>query len=752
MRAFRKFSFRTHSQENARGLVKVEECKWNEFFQNPSAWWDHRKIKSDPKEPDFVHAKTKDCLWITSFFSPPWLPQELKMIRPATSDARKSLRARYKSDEEIESCQSVEKNTQEQADSEYDPARIRQHRYALKGCSSVDQVQKIHLELSRTREARHVEVAKTLIALYSKFGAMVEARKIFEKLAEPTQGSWNAMVRGFSDVGEKELSLEFFDRMIKAGVVPDARIFVRAFKACGDLAAREEGKVVQGKVVKESSLKRAISLHKLAEKCGQESNIFVANAVLDLYAKCGSMAIARKVFERMAFQDPVSWNSMIMGYVQNGDSDVALELFSRMQDEEFTPDSRTFLAAITACSALAARERSPVSSKVTKKLATILERGQKIHEQLQKTRFQGDVYVANAMIDMYAKCGSMAEARSVFDGIHRKTLVSWNSILTGYALNGEGSETIKLFEAMKDEPLEPSARTYVALLGACSSLAAREEGKRQQGRIVKVAALAKGRAFHEMIRERELGDNVFVANALVDMYSKCGSLEEAREVFDGCRKRDVAIWNAMISACAQLGDPRMALDLFAQMEQQGDNQMRPSARSYAAALAACSAGASIEQEGKEQMAKNRKEFLEQGRMIHSRLLARGGGFERDAVVSSCILEMYAKFGAMSDARKIFEGIGERDCWHWRWIVAGYSRAGNHSTALKLFRRMEGEGFAPDAETLVAALDACRGLEDLESARRIHAEIVKAGLEKHQTVKEFFAKNTGYLPGRSVDSH
>ncbi|EFJ37528.1 hypothetical protein SELMODRAFT_21427, partial [Selaginella moellendorffii] len=222
--------------------------------------------------------------------------------------------------------------------------------------------------------------------------------------------------------------------------------------------------------------------------------------VLDLYAKCGSMAIARKVFERMAFQDPVSWNSMIMGYVQNGDSDVALELFSRMQDEE-------------------------------------------------------------------------------------KTLVSWNSILTGYALNGEGSETIKLFEAMKDEPLEPSARTYVALLGACSSLAAREEGKRQQGRIVKVAALAKGRAFHEMIRERELGDNVFVANALVDMYSKCGSLEEAREVFDGCRKRDVAIWNAMISACAQLGDPRMALDLFAQMEQQEGE--RPNEISVLGLLVAC---------------------------------------------------------------------------------------------------------------------------------------------------------------------
>ncbi len=221
---------------------------------------------------------------------------------------------------------------------------------------------------------------------------------------------------------------------------------------------------------------------------GFKSNVFVVSSLIDMYAKCGSTEDAWKVFNETRMRNVVCWSAMIVGYVRCEQGQKALELSQQMHQDEVEPDSMTFVGILNACASVAA-----------------LEEGRCVHKQIVQNGCKLDVYVVSSLIDMYAKCGM-----STHD------VISWSAMISGYVTCRKGQEALDLYREMQQKGVEPDHVTFLAVLNACTSIAALEEG----------------RHIHDQIVQSSCESDLFVGSSLIDMYAKCGSIEDARRVFN----------------------------------------------------------------------------------------------------------------------------------------------------------------------------------------------------------------------------
>ncbi|KAJ7527644.1 hypothetical protein O6H91_16G064700 [Diphasiastrum complanatum] len=268
-------------------------------------------------------------------------------------------------------------------------------------------------------------------------------------------------------------------------------------------------------------------------------------------------------------------------------------------------------------------------------------------------------------------------------------------MIAGYAQTGLGKEALALYEQMKQEGLQPNHVTFVLLLKACANLAALEQGKQLHSEIIK----------------RGFQSDVVVASTLVDMYAKCGCTEDARELFNNISERDVVSWTAMIAGYAQNGPAHEALALYEQMKQAG---FAPDKVLFVLLLKACASLAA----------------LKQGKQLHSEIIKRG--FQSDVVVTSTLVDMYAKCGCTEDARELFDNMSERNVVSWTAMIAGYAQNGLAQEALALFEQMHREGTKPNEVTYISVLSACA-----------HSGLVDQG----QYVFDSMCKNHGVTPTR-----
>ncbi|KAJ7555027.1 hypothetical protein O6H91_05G019100 [Diphasiastrum complanatum] len=451
------------------------------------------------------------------------------------------------------------------------------------------------------------------------------------------------------------------------------RAYVCLLKGCSRRKALAEGKQV----------------HALIVQSRLDSIIFLANTLVHMYSKCGSLLDARKVFNNMPQHNVYSWTAIISAYADSGQSEEAINLFQQMQETGIAPDKVVFVVVLKACARLAA-----------------LEQGKQLHSDIIKSGFQSDVIVASTLVDMYAKCGCTEDARELFNNMSDRDVVSWTAMIAGYAQNGLGKEALALYEQMKQEGVQPVNVTLVLLLKACASLAALEQGKQ----------------LHSDIIERGFQSDVIVGNALVDMYAKCGRTEDARELFTNMSERDVVSWNAMIAGYAQNGLGKEALALYDQMKQEG---VQPVNVTFVLLLKACSS----------------LEALEQGRNLHSDIIKRG--FLSDVIVGSTLVDMYAKCGCTEDARELFNNMNDRDVVSWTAMIAGYAQNGLGKEALALYEQMKQEGVQPDNVTFVLLLKACGSLAALEQGKQLHSDIIKNGFQSDvilgNTLVDMYAK-------------
>ncbi|XP_052171314.1 putative pentatricopeptide repeat-containing protein At3g25060, mitochondrial [Diospyros lotus] len=368
------------------------------------------------------------------------------------------------------------------------------------------------------------------------------------------------------------------------------------------------------------------------------------------YARTGGIEFARKVFDKLPQKGVDAWNAMIIAYSRNDYPFEVIDLYHQMNLEGVRPDSSTFTVVLKACASL-----------------LDLERGEEIRRWAVECGYEYDVFVQSSLLNLYAKCGKMDEAMGVFNKMPRRDLVSWTTMIKGFAQSGHACEAISIYRSMQKEGMEGDGIVMLGLIQACANLRDRNLGLSVHGHLIR----------------RDLPMDVVVQTSLVDMYAKTGDLCLASRVFKKMDLRNVISWSAMISGCAQNGFAGNALELLIEMQSVG---FKPDSASLVGALLACS------QVG----------YLKLGRSIHGYIVRR---LDFDQISGTAVIDMYSKCGSLSCARALFDKMSYRDLISWNTMIASYGIHGHGREALSLLLQMMETNLKPDHATFASLLSA-----------------------------------------------
>ncbi|VAI61383.1 unnamed protein product [Triticum turgidum subsp. durum] len=260
-------------------------------------------------------------------------------------------------------------------------------------------------------------------------------------------------------------------------------------------------------------------------------SVVTYNTMITGLMRNGLVAAARLVFDGMPDPDKVSWTALIDGCVKNGRHDEAICCFHAMLLDGVEPDYVTLVAAISACAEVGA-----------------LGLGMWAHRFVTRQRLEGNIRIANSLMDMYARCGQVEFARQVFDSMRKRTVVSWNSMIVGFAANGRCTDAIKHFEAMRKKGFKPDAVTFTGVLTACSHAGLTDEGLR----------------YYEAMRaEHDIAARMEHYGCVVDLLGRAGRLDEAMSVVATMPMRpNEVVLGALLAGCRMHGDVDMAEQLM----------------------------------------------------------------------------------------------------------------------------------------------------------------------------------------------
>ncbi|MQL87602.1 hypothetical protein Taro_020152 [Colocasia esculenta] len=377
----------------------------------------------------------------------------------------------------------------------------------LSSCASPSPLKQVHAQLL-THGLHHNPRLLSLAALaYLSFGRLRPARLIFGAIPAPSAYLWNLVIRAHSTRGQFHHALRLYSSMLGSGVLPDKFAFPFALKACAGLSDLRWGRLVHQ--------------HSICVGCGRD--LFIDSALVDMYAKCGHVADARVVFDNMWQRDLVSWTAMIAGYAHNGYCAEALDFFWLMRQSGVQANRVGLLSVLLACSRLGA-----------------VKRGEWFHNFAIQTGYESDLQVSTAVIDMYAKCGSLDLARKVFDLTEGKDVICWSAMIASYGVHGFGRDAIYIFKKMVEEGVEPNEVTFTSIISACSHAGLLEEG---QGYF----------NLMKIVYGIEPGLNHYAC--MVDLLGRAGKLTEAEALIQTMPvKPDVSLWGSLLGACRIYGN------------------------------------------------------------------------------------------------------------------------------------------------------------------------------------------------------
>ncbi|XP_026390505.1 pentatricopeptide repeat-containing protein At4g37170-like [Papaver somniferum] len=390
-----------------------------------------------------------------------------------------------------------------------------------------------------------VFLCNRLLDMYSKCGSLVDARKVFDEMGNRDLCSWNTMISGYTKAGELEEAYRMFaDMPVKDKFSWNTMIsgYVRrdrpkdALKLYRRMQIDDE--VKSDKFTDSSALSASAAIpclqcgreiHAHVMRTGLDSDAVVWSALSDMYAKCGSIEDARYIFDRTLDRDVVSWTTMIGRYFEKGRREDGFALFSEMLRSGIRPNDYTYAAILNACSA---------------KILTEEDIGKQVHGHMIRIGFDPISFVASALVHMYSKCGNIQSARKVFDGMRHPDLVSWTSLIGGFAQNGRPEEALQYFELLLKSGTKPDHITFVGVLSACTH----------------AGLVDKGLEYFNSISEKHgLSHIVDHYACLVDLLGRSGCLDEAEEIVDKMpMKPSKYIWASLLGNCRNYGNLRLA--------------------------------------------------------------------------------------------------------------------------------------------------------------------------------------------------
>ncbi|KAL6138502.1 hypothetical protein ACLB2K_063784 [Fragaria x ananassa] len=398
------------------------------------------------------------------------------------------------------------------------------------------------------------------------------------------------------------------------------------------------------------AVERGRSIHSLIRNLGFDTDVRVGTALVDFYCKCGLIEDAFKVFDEMRERDLVLWNALIHGCVGCGCFEEGVELFREMQGEGLRPNSRSLVAVLLAC-----REVSGLGA------------GKEVHYfGLRNGLLEGDAHVGTALIGFYVGF-DVGMARLVFDEMVVRNVVSLNAMITVYVDAGEYLVPLELFVQLLEEGVRFDSVMILVVIQACG----------------KIGNVELAGQIHQMAVKCGYISDIFVVNALLNMYSECGCFELSRALFETVSNRDVAMWNSMLAAYSEYGLYDEAVSLFSRMRREGCVEDE---RTVYIMLSLC---------------EELSEGLRECKDLHA--LARKSGMEINFSLGNTLLSMYAEFNCVESVQKVFAEMKGLDVISWNTLIRALA-------------------FYLLGSTFVAVLSACR-----------HSGMIEMGLKLFHTM-------------------
>lgn len=505
--------------------------------------------------------------------------------------------------------------------------------------------------------------------MYVKCGSLTDAVHLFDKLSESEVSTqdvtiWNSIIDGYFRFGYMREGMLQFCRMQSLGVKPDAYSLCILLGECECECACDwhlrlvEGKQIHGYIVRNMF----------------NGDPFLESALIGMYCNCGRPIDAWHLFKELEDKNNiVVWNVMIGGFDENGFWESSLELYLLAKNENVKLVSASFTCTLSAC-----RQGESVSF------------GKQVHCDVIKMGFGNDHYVCTSLLTMYANYRVVEDAEKVFDHVLDKEVELFNAMISAYVGNGCVYDALKIYKQMNLCEIPPDSFTMSNIL-SCSSMA----GLYDFGRLI-----------HTELVKRPIQSNIGVQSALLTMYSKCESHDDAISIFSTMKERDVVAWGSMISGLCQNRKYKDAFDFFKAMKANG---LKPDSDIMASVISACTG----------------LENVDLGYMIHGFVFK--SGLELDVFVASSLVDMYSKCNLLEMARNVFSVMPVKNLVAWNSIMSCYYWNGLPELSINIFSQIVQYGLHPDCVSITTVLVAISLVAALLQGKTEHGYLIRLGI-------------------------
>ncbi|XP_057753682.1 pentatricopeptide repeat-containing protein At2g39620 [Arachis stenosperma] len=539
----------------------------------------------------------------------------------------------------------------------------RYYLHLIRSCKYLNPLLQIHAHLLVSGLiTKHHSLTAQLINSYSFLHQSTLLQSTFNSVTYPSLLLWNSIIREYSRIHQFHKAINLYHRMLRVGVEPDKYTFTFVLKACTGALDFDQG----------------VAVHQYIASRKLECDLFIGTGLVDMYCKMGHFDSARKVFDRMSRKDVASWNAMISGLSQSSVPSEAMGIFRTMQMEGVEPDSVSIL------------NLAPAVSKLQD-----IDSCRSIHGYVVRRCINGAV--SNSLIDMYSKCSEVDAAYRIFDRMQAKDDVSWATMIAGYVYHGSFPEALELLDQMKHKNIRMNKGSVLNTLLAATEM----------------RDLEKGKEVHDYALRLGIMSDVAVATTVISMYTKCGELKKAKELFLSLEGKDSVAWSAFISALVQAGYPGEALSILQAMQQEG---LKPDKATLISLVSAC---AEIS-------------HARLGKSIHC--YAIKSDMESDISTVTTLVSMYTRCELFTYALKLFNQMRYKDVVAWNTLINGFAKYGDPYIALEMFHRLQLSGTQPDSGTVVGLVLACTLLNGLDLGICLHGTIEKGGFGSDTHVK------------------
>ncbi|KAK9105246.1 hypothetical protein Scep_022090 [Stephania cephalantha] len=530
----------------------------------------------------------------------------------------------------------------------------------FRSCTTLKTLHQLHAHLCITGLHRDPLPSTKLIESYAKMGSFESAQLVFDYFPTPDTFMWGVLIKTYVWNFLFDHAIQLYHEMLSNHSHVSSFIFPSILRACSGLGYVDMGEKVHGRVI----------------KCGFELDGVVRTALLSMYGECGSLDTAQRVFDEMPIRDVVSWSSMILNYVRDGQACQGLDMFREMVFDGVKPDSVTMLSVTEASADL-------VVHKIAKS----------VHGYVVRRWIGRSETLKSAVIIMYGKCGDFDSVELLSKQTpYCKNAASCSALIFCYNQRALFAEALNIFRVIRENDAELNSTSIVNILFSCSQLGCLREGKSVHCCV---------------IRKQIHPDFDHLGPSLIDMYANCGRLGDCQKVFDAIQERNIVLWNSLIVVYSQNSLSEEALRLLVQLHYDG---LLPDSFTLASSLAACGDIC----------------FSELGKQIHSLTLKTC--LSSNEFIQNSLIGMYSKCGLVEASRDIFNATNQRDIVTWNSIASGLVQNGNSIEAISLLDHMHSVGLQMDKVSFLSAIQACSHLGYFEKGKWFHHKLILYGVE------------------------